>query len=351
MLTYRCNASCKNCGTFSHPKVSERLEIDRIISGISQASCLNFGNVVFTGGEATLYFSDLILAIEHASNLEMHTRLVTNGIWALKRNKALEYIERLIASGLDELNFSMGDEHARFIPTEAVFTGLEIALQKGLRCHVMIENVKSTSFTEDFVANDSRCAPYISSGQLSVTASPWMPLEPLEKGKYDVGLTANSANLNRFGGCNSVLQTYVLSPDNFVSSCCGLGVRKIPSLHSLADFQAEDETSLNAIIAEAEEDFLKMWLRVEGPEHILAWAASHDPTIDWENRYAHRCQACIRMYSDEKVAKVMHEKYHEKLPDIIAKYALQSSLSGEVGGSTEDQNLNQNSFLTDGFRL
>jgi hypothetical protein len=69
-------------------------------------------------------------------------------------------------------------------------------------------------------------------------------------------------------------------------------------------------------------DFLKVWIFVEGPEHILAWAASIDPTIDWENKYNHHCDACRAMYDDPKVRRVVREHYQEKKADILLRFSL-----------------------------
>jgi hypothetical protein len=43
---------------------------------------------------------------------------------------------------------------------------------------------------------------------------------------------------------------------------------------------------------------MKIWLFVDGPERILAWAAGKDPRIEWENRYAHHYHACLTLFDD-----------------------------------------------------
>jgi hypothetical protein len=68
----------------------------------------------------------------------------------------------------------------------------------------------------------------------------------------------------------------------------------------------------------AEDDLLKRWIRVEGPERILAWASDHDASIEWENMYAHRCQACMRLYKDPAVRAVIATHYKEKVADVVA---------------------------------
>jgi hypothetical protein len=86
-----------------------------------------------------------------------------------------------------------------------------------------------------------------------------------------------------------------------VSPCCGLGIRFVPELQIGRigiDSLAESDSGAHA-------DTLNQRIRAEGPERILAWAAARDPRIQWEDLYAHRCQACIRLYKDPLVRHVL----------------------------------------------
>ena len=76
------------------------------------------------------------------------------------------------------------------------------------------------------------------------------------------------------------------------------------------------------LVEQSSYDFLKIWLFVEGPEKILAWAATKDPTIAWENLYAHNCDACRRLYTDLAVMRAIEHHYEEKYLEVLQKYAL-----------------------------
>ena len=82
MPTFTCPASCSNCGTLSGPHDSTNIGLDKIIKAIQEAKELDFYNVVFTGGETTLRWDDLLLAITEARKLGLPTRIVTNAHWA-----------------------------------------------------------------------------------------------------------------------------------------------------------------------------------------------------------------------------------------------------------------------------
>jgi hypothetical protein len=39
---------------------------------------------------------------------------------------------------------------------------------------------------------------------------------------------------------------------------------------------------MEKLMRDAVDDFLKVWLYTDGPDKILAWAASKNPYISWE---------------------------------------------------------------------
>jgi organic radical activating enzyme len=316
MPTYQCNAACKDCGTYSHPKERTTLSIDAVLRSIELAKENGFVNVVFTGGEATLQWQHLLVGLRRCRALNLHTRLVTNAHWARTPERARQRLDELIEAGLDEINFSTGDEHVRFVPLQSVIRATQAALEHGLRTFVMIEMRHTQSVRKEDVLEHSDLADLSPErrGLLQVMESPWMPLAPLTIERYPEDIAVNRANLAACTGCDSVLQTYVVQPDGRVGACCGLGMRAIPELNVAT---VSDGDFLAAARREAEDDFLKVWIRYKGPERILAWAAERDPTIVWENLYAHRCQACVRLYRDPKVASVVHAHYEEMLAEVV----------------------------------
>lgn len=310
MLTYSCPASCKNCGTISSPNDKTRVELPTILSAIDQASHLEFANVVFTGGEATLRWEDLLISIKHAAQKGLKSRLVTNAYWASSIAEANIRIQSLVDAGLAEINFSTGDEHIRFIPIDNVAFATVAALARAISVSVMIEFREGREITKEVFLNH----PAINSLPINIVKlvniieSPWMPLNPLETARYPEGVAFNSDNLHTAKGCNSVLQSYVLTGDNTVASCCGLGMRLIKELNVGA---AVGDDYLTRAIEDSENDFFKVLLHYKGPEKILAWAASKDENIKWEGMYAHKCQACLRLYKDPIVKEIIKHNYSE----------------------------------------
>jgi hypothetical protein len=287
-----------------------------MLSAINQAKELDFENVVFTGGEPTLRWVDLVEAIRHANCLEMLTRLVTNAHWATNENEANHRISELVDAGLKEINYSTGDEHARYIPVDNVANGIISALKHPLTVAVMVELRAAQGVNKESLLRHPKIKALDANdkGRVRVFESPWMPLSPLAIERYPEGTAVNSNNIASRGGCGSVLQSYVVQADGRIGACCGLGMRIIPELNVGV---SRGELFLQNAIRDAESDLLKLLLHYKGPEKLLAWAASKNPEIAWENFYAHKCQSCLRIYKDPKVGSVIREYHSELIPDVL----------------------------------
>lgn len=335
MISYKCNAQCNDCGTLSSPRISTNLSSDTICSAIGQAGKLNFKNIVFTGGEATLFPKQLVNGIMCARHNKMMTRLVSNAVWARNPDKAHSFLAKLVQAGLNELNLSTGPEHQRFVPEEFVVNAIQASIRLGLSCTLMIEKrLDSNISKDDFLAANSLLDDY-NCNRFGIIESPWMSLSPSDSSSYPQAQAANSENLYQYKGCDSVLQTYVIGTEGVVHSCCGIGSRLIEELKSTQKFSSEDPQSLEKIIFEAEQDFLKLWMRTEGPEHILAWCSNQDASVQWENLYSHRCQACLRLYTDQKCKSVIFNNYQSKIPDVLLRALLSTSLKHIVDHTRE----------------
>lgn len=335
MPTYRCNAACTSCGTLSNPHVSTCLDELQVEMAIREAQRASIGLVVFTGGEATLEPTILFRGLRLAHELGMLTRLVTNAHWATSDAVADAYLRSLAEVNLTEINFSTGDQHARFVPELSVLRAVRAALRVGLTPAVMVETTAVRRVSKDSLerhAYQQETRRLFPGRLVKFSESPWMPLRPGRYEKYPPGMAVNAGNLSRTTGCDSVIQTTTVQANGSIGACCGLGMRLIPEMQ-----QGElGRTSLSQAIDDAEADWLKRWIRLEGPERILAWAAGLDSSIQWENMYAHRCQACLRLYKDPAVRTVIAEHWQEKLGDIIFGEYLLYHLPEPNGLATSD---------------
>lgn len=302
--TQQCNAACENCGTFSSPATKTRLEESQMEKVIREAAAAGCEESVFSGGEPTLAGRSLLRLMRLAAAHKMSVRLITNGWWAKTEESAGRWASLFVDAGAYEIAFSTGDQHARFVPLESIVTGVKASLQQGLRVTVFIELIEPRKITRSsFEALPKIRELHLAYGanKFNIIQSPWMPVDAGEVRTYPPGVAVNRDNLNKRGGCDDILKTITISPDGTISACCGIGMRRIPELQ-LGNIR---NTSLLAAYQAADQDSLMRRIRLEGPEHLLAWASARDPSIQWENMYAHRCQACIRLFTDSRVIEAL----------------------------------------------
>lgn len=300
MPTFHCNAECEHCGTGSSPREHTRLSMDAILSAIDQAAAAGFCGIVFTGGEPTLAWEPLLAGVRRARSHGLGVRLVTNGHWGTERGAAT-VAGALADAGLTELNLSAGYQHARFIPVERVANAARAAACLGVPVSILVETTQPGSPIVEFLRQAADAiAAEVPHAQVVVVERVWSALDPL------ITLSPREKTVNRFNvsncqGCDGILANYTLQADGRFSPCCGLAIRAVNEL----SLGAQPETTLFEAVSRAEADSLMRWIRAIGPERILAWAASHDPSIRWENLYEHRCHACLRLYTDANVRETI----------------------------------------------
>ena len=289
--------------------------------------------LVLSGGEPFLLGNDLDVVVARAKMYSLRTRIVTNGYWAKSYQLASDRLARLFKAGLTELNLSTGDFHAEFVPLERVAYGARAAIDQGMSVVVMVERFSNRHLLAEDLKNHPLIREALSDEQrsekLNIVESPWMERGATQQGisgrSVEAGqsvvqepeVLVNTETLASRRGCTSVLNTLTITPYERIGACCGLPREEIPEL----DVGSAREQGLANCYEAGRNDFMKVWLAVEGPEQILAWAAEHDKTIEWENRYGHQCEACRAVYKDPKVAAVIKLHYKEKVPDILLQFA------------------------------
>lgn len=329
MFTYQCTAACADCGTLSTPEVKQQIPFEAAEKYILQAKSQGFNLIVFTGGEATLRWKDLLKAISLTRDQQLRTRLVTNGHWATNPAAALARVNALKEAGLHEISLSTGDQHIRFVPVERIVNAVDASISAGLIVTVMIEQHSPAVLEREDLLSAFHHAG-ISGEKLrnvGIVESPWMPLEYKRTVGYSEGLTVNRHNIRSREPCSSVLGTYTLQADGRVGSCCGIGMRLIPELNP-----GYVDTPLETIVSESEGDFVKLMLRYLGPFQILEWAAEKDPEIAWEDKYAHLCQACLHLYRDPRVGAVLSRHAAELETKVAEAIALEEQYQRVMAG-------------------
>lgn len=336
MPTWQCTAACSDCGTESTPHVRTKLSTKQVIRAIETAADEGFSLVVFTGGEVTLAPHELREGLKRANKLGLTTRIVTNGWWAKSPELAAIQIGALVDDGLDEINFSTGDEHARFVPVERVVMGIRSAIDFNLSPVLMIELRKDALITKKNLQESGYFQTMLDgvANQLIIVESPWMPLEHSRVGTYPEGSMASTDNLGSKTGCESLFETHTVQANGRIGICCGLGMRTVSQLQ----FDHIDNlVSFNDVAHRAELDLVKILIKQIGPERLLARLAKSNPEIQWQDLYAHKCQACLRVFDDPTVLNAIKQNEQALMAEVATSivldhllYAEAKSVSGNV---------------------
>jgi hypothetical protein len=334
--TYKCTAMCENCCFDSNPRIERRLSLDDILRFIDEGAALpSVKLVVFSGGECFLLGDDLVQAVEAATAKGLRTRCVTNGYWAQSLEHGRRRLQALKSAGLCELNISTGDFHQRYVAAATVVNAACLGVESELDYTLItVELQKDRDVTAaGLLENPTLRALAMNSEttRFKMIESPWMPMSAYDSITQHPDRMVNRTNVHQRHGCKSVFSTIVVTPSAQIGFCCGLSRERIPELNA-----KWDGASLAPLLVKGGADFMKIWLFVDGPERILAWAAAKRPEIEWEDRYSHHCHACLRLFDDPVVRRTILDHYKERVDDVLMRYSVllrqQELLEGAVYG-------------------
>lgn len=280
----------------------------------------HYGNslkiLVLTGGECFLLNNDLNKIIEYANSKGLLTRIVTNGYWAKTYNEAYTILQKLRNSGLNEINFSTGDDHQEWIPYDNIVNGCMASMDLGLTCLVNVETHDSSKFTGDIFQQDHRLVTYFDISKykhpLKIEQGVWIPFDKKTSVSYEKIQNKEDVN-NR---CSSLFNTIPINPYSNMSSCCGL-----PSEHIIPLRLGNLENrSVKELYESQFEDLLKIWIFLDGPHKVIKFIYNQRGIK--KNVFGHICSACSEIFKDNDNIQWVKDHYSEIMPSIMFKYIM-----------------------------
>ena len=322
LATYSCNASCENCCFGCNPSIKHRLSLSEIIGFIEEYQHYpNLTQVVFSGGECFLLGEDLNKAIGYCNSIGLGTRCVTNGYWAKSINTGMRKIRALKDAGINELNISTGDFHQKYVSIECVINAIYCGIKNELDNVVLvIESTKNRNFTKESLVSSAYFEEMLKglTNNLKIIESPWMPMDYKEIIEQEDEIYLNSENVKFKSGCTSLFNNMIINPYGNIGICCGLSRELIPELN----YARSEFVNLNSILENACNDFLKIWIYVDGPGKIIEWLASKNDKIQWQGKYAHKCHSCLAIFNDPTIRKTLLSHYEERVDDVLLRFSL-----------------------------
>lgn len=310
ITTYQCTAACKDCCFECTPAITAKLSEQEIISAIRAAiqEYPDIQLVVFSGGECFMLKDALFNAIEFATSLGRRTRCVTNAYWAKNFSNAEKTAIRLKQAGITEINISTGLDHQQWVPEAAIINAVQALQHTGIYTLVAVEKDTEESGCLNSITSHPLIAGLLRSKNtlFKLVSNAWMPFhkDSILRDKID------QEELEK--GCQQVFQNVVVTPHKQISACCGLTFEHIPEMKLGTIDQIKNYR------AQQQDDFLKLWLRVDGPYKILKEALGENSPI--VQKITHQCQACVILHQNEDSIRYLQENFHRKIPAIYFKY-------------------------------
>lgn len=315
ITTRRCTAACDHCCIGSSPRASGSIPVERMHALIDEAKRIpSIERVGFTGGECFLLGRDLDALIAHAHELELATRVVTNGYWAVNERTARARVASLRIAGLDEMMISTGTFHQRFVPVERVVEAARAAAAAGIRVRVAIEVCDQQTFDETVLHRE--LGTHIAAKRVVLGYDPWTT-DAGGRGETALSHDALAAAGKTVGAvrCGQILDTITVTPDQKLLACCGFPMEQLPRLQ----IGSVAETPLDTLVRDAPSDLLKMWLHVAGPHGIAEFVARYVPGFTLPPAVT-ICQACVALQRDARATAVLADHGHEALAEVAAAF-------------------------------
>lgn len=304
-VTDRCNARCAHCLAESGPDEEAALTAADILDVYRQArDQMDINVVVFTGGEPTTLADELFDAIAEISLDGVLTRVVTNACWAEDDESARAMIQRFREAGLDEINFSMDDYHAVWVPPENVgrayraaramgFSAVVLAVAEGPRSRVgtawIKENIDPdiTVLHQELNTATGAVLPAADGTVYELSSHGYTRVGRARRMRDDLVIPEPLLSTQHFR-CAEVMDALVVDGNGDVGACCGIRFRGNPVL-TLGNVR---KSRLVSSIHKGRSRLLLRALNVLGPKYLLDLAISVDPGLAPRPFYCHICEIC-----------------------------------------------------------
>lgn len=341
VTTDECQARCAHCLMESGPSETARLSLNQIITAVNYF--IEHGNLqqlTFTGGESTLLGSELLEAIAHCANQGISTRLVTNVHWAKTRDEARDTLEDLREAGLDELNYSMDEFHAVWVPLENLknawlaakgmgFSLVLVASCEGPRTKLTAQSIREylredIPIIENLEEDPSKLPKPAADGTRYVISR--SNIARLGRGRrlradyLSGGIDYSGYSRRIYGGCPGLFDPPTLNPDGTFGVCCGIRSKsnRILSVSPEQIYKREGHIEIpefKQLILEA--------LRLLGPTMLLRIASGKSSIVE-RNRIESPCEACEILTRSPAYMKSLRKE-----SELLEKYIEAGSLMNQ----------------------
>ncbi len=318
IVTNKCTAACPNCCFECNPRndcwLSSEIIKRHIVSAVTQWPSIRL--VIFTGGECFMNIPKMLELCDFAKQMHLAVRIVTNCFWATSLRQATLILKKFKEVGLDEINYSTGDEHLQYVPLKNIVTAIKTSLLFSIKTAINVETHPDAEFKISEIFENPEIARLIHNNpNFSIIQGVWMPFT--EEGISCIPPLPSRFPINLFDRCTNLFAGPVVSPENNLMSCCGLPVKYIPQMNlgNLSNCEITTLYSKNL------KNFLRIWLFVDGPYKILLFIQSKiNKKIPELYLFSHNCFYCACIYTNPNYYSILESYYREVVASVLFRY-------------------------------
>ncbi len=298
IYTLKCNASCGHCITKSNISRNEKIDFETAKNIIKAAPRYNKKVIIFSGGEAMLFFDEIIELSKFASSYGIDVMIETNGYWALNSTVTQNKLELLKTNGLKTIFVSYDYFHSKYIPYENIKSIVRACNDLDIKCEIMFTN--STYPKEDEAILSS----------FKKEKLPYYEDDLLPFGNAcDMFLGVDKKSIKQLNNCDSFATTFL--PNGDVFACCNINdenqeLKKTPmylgNLHQdniERVFSKEKGSKFFSIISDKS--------LIERFSDFVWEKGLYSDNLD--KQFFSTCDLCMFLSSNSKCLDLVHEFY------------------------------------------
>lgn len=322
ITTHMCTSACMGCCYECSPKQSKKMSFSQMKEYVDDVriNVPSIKTIVFTGGECTLLNDDLFDIIQYSSKLGFITRVITNGYWAKNMQSAYKFIERFIESGLNEINFSTGDNHQQFVEFNSILNAIELLVKTNISSIVVsVESGLEHKFkTIDILNNERFVGLGKDKNRVILIESPWIYFNNLSlKNCVDRSNEFKESTIF-YKGCDNVFSSININPHGQLLACCGFAAE----YSSVLKLGMYSSNNISKLYITQFNDFFKIWLYAKGPYAINDFVRKHN-----YDKNSHPCLTCFKLLLNKKyVEEILYKVDTNLLKNVILDYNLKINL-------------------------
>ena len=222
-ITDKCSAACSMCCFSCSPAGKMHLDTGLIKSVIDEvAETKTIRSIGWTGGEAFLYYDQIVECTKYAKSNGFRLTINTNGFWGKDVKRAAEMTKELKSIGIEAISFSADRYHQQFVPIEHLKTALKVSHEAGLLTEI---SLMDTVDSDDIIQLTEQLRPEIYN--TIIQPHPLLPVgKAMETIKADEIVTSFKTENSKcsFGGIIH------LNFDGNYYLCCSQFCKEIPPI-------------------------------------------------------------------------------------------------------------------------